>query len=144
MNEMKRVAFVQRSKVLFMLQQETNHSNINVLYSTPSCYLYQLNRADQQWPTKSDDFFPYAHANHSFWTGYFTSRAALKGYVRETNTFLQVWFALVTSSSSLLLLFDLCRVNHLKNKTRSFHFLGPGAHRSFSPVQSMFRKPLSN
>ncbi|XP_053388235.1 lysosomal alpha-mannosidase-like isoform X2 [Mercenaria mercenaria] len=69
--------------------QETNNSNINVLYSTPSCYLYQLNRADQEWTTKSDDFFPYAHQNHSFWTGYFTSRAALKGYVRETNAFLQ-------------------------------------------------------
>ncbi|KAL4240457.1 mannose metabolic process [Mactra antiquata] len=69
--------------------QETNHSNINVLYSTPSCYLNQLNKAGIKWPTKSDDFFPYAHRNHSFWTGYFTSRAALKGYVRETNAFLQ-------------------------------------------------------
>ncbi|XP_060578031.1 lysosomal alpha-mannosidase-like isoform X2 [Ruditapes philippinarum] len=69
--------------------QTTNNSKINVLYSTPSCYLYQLNRADQVWTTKSDDFFPYAHQNHSFWTGYFTSRSALKGYVRETNALLQ-------------------------------------------------------
>lgn len=74
----------------FAFQQSTNNSKINVLYSTPSCYLYQLNRADKVWPTKDDDFFPYAHRENSFWTGYFTSRAALKGYVRETNNLLQV------------------------------------------------------
>ncbi|WAQ95189.1 MA2B1-like protein, partial [Mya arenaria] len=38
---------------------------------------------------RSDDFFPYADREHTFWTGYFTSRAALKGYVRETNAFSQ-------------------------------------------------------
>ncbi|XP_052266836.1 lysosomal alpha-mannosidase-like isoform X2 [Dreissena polymorpha] len=71
------------------MMQTTNNMKVNVLYSTPSCYTYQLNRADKTWPTKKDDFFPYAHRDHSFWSGYFSSRAALKGYERETNTFLQ-------------------------------------------------------
>ncbi|XP_052781407.1 lysosomal alpha-mannosidase-like isoform X1 [Mya arenaria] len=71
------------------MRQTTHSSKVNLLYSTPSCYTYQLNRANKTWPTKSDDFFPYADREHTFWTGYFTSRAALKGYVRETNAFSQ-------------------------------------------------------
>ncbi|XP_070544770.1 lysosomal alpha-mannosidase-like isoform X1 [Ptychodera flava] len=69
-------------------QEET--SGVHVLYSTPSCYTYALNKAGVKWTTKQDDFFPYANAPHSFWTGYFTSRPAIKGYVRQTNNFLQV------------------------------------------------------
>ncbi|CAG5117924.1 unnamed protein product, partial [Candidula unifasciata] len=64
-------------------------SNINLLYSTPSCYLKQLNNDNLTWATKEDDFFPYADHPHAFWTGYFTSRAALKGYVRVVNSFFQ-------------------------------------------------------
>jgi len=49
-----------------------------------------LNKADRAWTSKSDDFFPYAHHAHGFWTGYFTSRAALKRYERLSNNILQV------------------------------------------------------
>ena len=38
---------------------------------------------------KSDDFFPYAHHPHGFWTGYFTSRPTLKRYERYSNNILQ-------------------------------------------------------
>ncbi|CAG2100057.1 unnamed protein product [Medioppia subpectinata] len=40
--------------------------------------------------SKSDDFFPYASDNNTYWTGYFTSRPALKRYERVGNNFLQV------------------------------------------------------
>ena len=63
---------------------------MNVFYSTPSCYLYALNRANRTWISKTDDFFPYASHPHGFWTGYFTSRAALKRYERYSNNVLQV------------------------------------------------------
>jgi lysosomal alpha-mannosidase len=63
---------------------------VNLLYSTPSCYTYQQNYLNQIWNAKDDDFFPYASSAHTFWTGYFTSRPALKGYVRQSNNFLQV------------------------------------------------------
>lgn len=39
---------------------------------------------------KTDDFFPYADGPHQFWTGYFTSRPALKRYERLSSNFLQV------------------------------------------------------
>ncbi|RXN26527.1 lysosomal alpha-mannosidase [Labeo rohita] len=64
-------------------------SKVNVLYSTPSCYLQELNLANFTWPLKTDDFFPYADAAHDFWTGYFTSRPALKLYERLSNSRLQ-------------------------------------------------------
>ena len=42
------------------------------------------------WEVKTDDFFPYADCPWCYWTGYFTSRVALKGYVRKLNGLLQV------------------------------------------------------
>jgi len=68
---------------------EGEKSKIHLLYSTPGCYLYALNQANQTYTQKTDDFFPYASEAFSFWTGYFTSRPALKGYVRQCNNFLQ-------------------------------------------------------
>ncbi|XP_068205819.1 lysosomal alpha-mannosidase-like isoform X1 [Palaemon carinicauda] len=84
--------------IKYVNARQQNGSNVNVFYSTPSCYLDALNKANLSWPTKTDDFFPYASNNHSYWTGYFTSRPTLKGFVRETNTFLQA----VKQLSSLL------------------------------------------
>lgn len=40
------------------------------------------------WPKKDDDFFPYASDPHAYWTGYFTSRPAIKRYEREASAFL--------------------------------------------------------
>ncbi|XP_041362774.1 lysosomal alpha-mannosidase-like [Gigantopelta aegis] len=76
--------------IYYVNSQQAKGSNVNLIYSTPSCYTYQLNRADKTWTTKADDFFPYASRAHGFWTGFFTSRAALKNYNRRTNNFLQV------------------------------------------------------
>lgn len=70
--------------------QQSNGSSINVLYSTPACYLWELNKANLTWSVKQDDFFPYADGPHQFWTGYFTSRPALKRYERLSHKFLQV------------------------------------------------------
>lgn len=64
-------------------------AKINLIYSTPSCYLKEVNNAGISLEVKRDDFFPYASNKHSFWTGYFTSRPALKFYVHQTNNFLQ-------------------------------------------------------
>ncbi|XP_060715118.1 lysosomal alpha-mannosidase [Tachysurus vachellii] len=69
--------------------KQVGGSKVHVLYSTPSCYLQELNLANITWPLKTDDFFPYADNAHDFWTGYFTSRPALKHYERLSNSFLQ-------------------------------------------------------
>ncbi|KAM0936003.1 putative alpha-mannosidase [Dioscorea sansibarensis] len=55
---------------------------VNALYSTPSIYTDAKYAAKESWPIKTDDFFPYADNPNAYWTGYFSSRPALKGYVR--------------------------------------------------------------
>nr|CAD7429113.1 unnamed protein product [Timema monikensis] len=69
---------------------QTKGSDVNVMYSTPSCYLKAIHDANQTWTTKTDDFFPYGSDAHSYWTGYFTSRPTHKGFERMANNFLQV------------------------------------------------------
>ncbi|PRQ54349.1 putative alpha-mannosidase [Rosa chinensis] len=58
---------------------------VNAFYSTPSIYTDAKYAADEQWPLKTDDFFPYADHPNAYWTGYFTSRPAFKGYVRSLS-----------------------------------------------------------
>ncbi|XP_039159660.1 alpha-mannosidase [Eucalyptus grandis] len=55
---------------------------VNALYSTPSIYVDAKNAENGSWPLKTDDYFPYADSKDAYWTGYFTSRPALKRYVR--------------------------------------------------------------
>jgi len=74
--------------------------NITTFYSTPSCYLKSLHESAKQWNVKTDDFFPYAERPHSFWTGYFTSRPALKRYTRDSNRLLQACTQLESSMTS--------------------------------------------
>lgn len=63
---------------------------VNVFYSTPSIYTKSKRDSNVTWPTKQDDWFPYADSPHAFWTGYFTSRPALKRYVRDMSNKLQM------------------------------------------------------
>ncbi|XP_017257760.1 alpha-mannosidase [Daucus carota subsp. sativus] len=55
---------------------------VNALYSTPSLYTDAKNAANSSWPLKRNDYFPYADGENAYWTGFFTSRPALKGYIR--------------------------------------------------------------
>lgn len=103
-------------KLIKYVNKEDN--GINVLYSTPSCYLQEVNKAGLNYGVKEDDFFPvsaskltifilwstcsncmtimtnytelqYASDPHAFWTGYFTSRPAFKYNIQHANNFLQ-------------------------------------------------------
>ncbi|KAG8496550.1 hypothetical protein CXB51_007628 [Gossypium anomalum] len=58
---------------------------VNALYSTPSIYTDAKYATNEAWPLKTDDYFPYADRINAYWTGYFTSRPALKGYVRTMS-----------------------------------------------------------
>ncbi|MCO5552105.1 hypothetical protein L7F22_005615 [Adiantum nelumboides] len=60
---------------------------VNAFYSTPSIYTDEKFAANESWPLKQDDFFPYADCPHCYWTGYFTSRPALKGFVRSLSNY---------------------------------------------------------
>ncbi|XP_017786043.1 PREDICTED: lysosomal alpha-mannosidase-like [Nicrophorus vespilloides] len=68
------------------------NTKINVFYSTPSCYLKALHQGTNGngFSTFSADFFPYADRNYSYWSGFYTSRPALKKLEREGNRLLQL------------------------------------------------------
>ncbi|CAF4737494.1 unnamed protein product [Rotaria sp. Silwood1] len=110
--EIAHEAFKNIDKLIeYVNAEQVNGSIINVFYSTPSCYLYALNKVDRAWTTKTDDFFPYARYSNGYWTGYFTSRATLKRYERHSNNILQATrqlnaFANLNERNNLFVLSD--------------------------------------
>ncbi|EFO28369.2 hypothetical protein LOAG_00101 [Loa loa] len=71
-------------------KNKTLSAKINIFYSTPSCYLMALKETHPRLPRKLDDFFPYASGDHSYWTGFFTSRPSFKGFIRQSSALLQL------------------------------------------------------
>lgn len=71
--------FRQMDKLIHYVNKD---GRVNALYSTPSIYTDAKHATNESWPLKTDDFFPYADRDNAYWTGYFTSRPAFKGYVR--------------------------------------------------------------
>ncbi|XP_030753915.1 lysosomal alpha-mannosidase-like [Sitophilus oryzae] len=85
--------FINLDKLIYYVnKRQESGSKFNLIYSTPSCYVKAVNNEtqDREWVLKDDDFFPYGSDKHSYWTGYFTSRPALKRFERLGNNFLQV------------------------------------------------------
>ena len=62
----------------FSLSASFQNGSVNAMYSTPSIYLDYKQKAGESWTVKYDDFFPYADNPYAYWTGYFSSRPALK------------------------------------------------------------------
>jgi len=48
-------------------------------------YVDAVNAEGLTWTTKYDDMFPYADNDVSYWTGYFSSRANDKEYIRKAE-----------------------------------------------------------
>lgn len=71
--------FRNMDKLIHYVNQD---GRVNALYSTPSLYTDAKYALNESWPLKTDDYFPYADRINAYWTGYFTSRPSLKGYVR--------------------------------------------------------------
>lgn len=73
-----------------------NHDSINLIYSTPSCYIKAVNEAagkiSQKFSKKTNDFLPHATDPDAFWSGYYTSRPNFKRFERTGNNILQVNF----------------------------------------------------
>ncbi|CAK9166160.1 unnamed protein product [Ilex paraguariensis] len=76
--------FRQMDKLIHYVNMD---GHVNALYSTPSIYTDAKHATDRFWPTKTDDFFPYADRANNYWTGYFTSRPAFKCYVRMLSCY---------------------------------------------------------
>jgi len=82
--------FKNMDKIIKHVNSESQQNGLNVIYSTPACYMKALkDTPGVDWPLKTDDFFPYASAPHEYWTGYFTSRPSLKLMIRKASGLLQ-------------------------------------------------------
>jgi alpha-mannosidase len=55
-------------------------------YSTPSQYVDAVASHNIEWPVKFDDLFPYSDNPNAYWTGYFSSRANDKEYIRRASS----------------------------------------------------------
>jgi len=64
--------------------------DMKLFYSTPTTYIDYIHSENITFTVKTDDLFPYGSGPHSYWTGYFTSRPALKGYVRTRSHLLHL------------------------------------------------------
>lgn len=62
---------------------------MKIKYATPSEYIDAIYKDNITYPTKKDDFFPYADYTDAYWSGYFTSRVSIKGLVRDGGRWLQ-------------------------------------------------------
>nr|CDS23033.1 lysosomal alpha mannosidase [Echinococcus granulosus] len=64
---------------------------MHLLYSSPACYTKSVNEAFRKrgmMPQREGDFFPYASASNTFWTGFYTSRPTQKFMVRQASSLL--------------------------------------------------------
>ncbi|XP_053621957.1 lysosomal alpha-mannosidase-like isoform X2 [Plodia interpunctella] len=70
-----------------------NLSDINIFYSTPSCFLkaiYLYGRRDKAIFTEREDLLPYGSDATTYWTGFYSSRPSLKFLAKRAHVFLQV------------------------------------------------------
>ena len=65
------------------------NGTVNAFYSTPTLYTEWKNKnTSVVYEVRKDDIFPLADAAHDYWSGYFTSRPALKRQVRFATNLL--------------------------------------------------------
>ena len=64
------------------------NGTVNAFYSTPSLYTDQKKKWSGAYEVRMDDIFPLADNSHNYWSGYFTSRPALKRQVRFATNLL--------------------------------------------------------
>ena len=64
------------------------NGTINMFYSTPSIYTDEKKKWSGSYERRTDDIFPLGDHSHNYWSGYFTSRPALKRQVRFSTNLL--------------------------------------------------------
>ncbi|XP_038219796.1 lysosomal alpha-mannosidase-like [Zerene cesonia] len=70
-----------------------NMSDINIFYSTPSCFLkaiYLYGKRDKAIFTEKGDHLPYGSDANTYWTGFYTSRPNIKYLALRAHIYLQV------------------------------------------------------
>ncbi|CAB3234737.1 unnamed protein product [Arctia plantaginis] len=88
-------------------KRKDDEVHLNLMYSTPACYLKEIKKALPVLKTKQDDFLPIANDKNAYFTGMFYSRPAIKYLARELHLY-------------LLIAKQLQMFGHLKNHDQLF------------------------
>ncbi|CAG2165196.1 unnamed protein product, partial [Oppiella nova] len=64
-------------------EAKARHPEVNLMYSTPNCYVKALNGVNHTYAERTVDYLTY-------WVGYYANRPALKYQDRSTNNILQI------------------------------------------------------
>lgn len=81
------------------MQKNAAKFNMNIKYAVLSDYFDAVSAVPNvPWQQYSGDFFSYDDNDNSWWTGYFTSRTQLKGFVREGESFMRSVDVLIASA----------------------------------------------
>lgn len=67
--------------------QSWKGNNYTYQYSTVDEYVKAVHSHDVDWPTKYDDAMPLISDENKAWTGFFSSRANAKGYIRRLSSY---------------------------------------------------------
>ena len=68
--------------IMFTVNLDPVTYGVHLEYSTPDRYVENVHYLNYSWPSNVDDYFIYADYAHSYWSGYFSSRAQYKGFER--------------------------------------------------------------
>eukprot|EP01116_Phalansterium_solitarium_P021418 TRINITY_DN664_c0_g1_i1.p1 TRINITY_DN664_c0_g1~~TRINITY_DN664_c0_g1_i1.p1 ORF type:complete len:981 (-),score=289.32 TRINITY_DN664_c0_g1_i1:155-3097(-) len=84
------VDFYNMDQLIAHINAHSQEHGVVVQYATLGEFFGALHSINHTWPTRDNtDWFPYADSPGSYWSGYFTSRPALKGYVRSRENTLR-------------------------------------------------------
>jgi len=95
-------SFINMDKLIDYMNANVQTYNITVKYSFLSEYFAAIQKLNINWSVYTDrDFFPYNDGPQSFWSGYYTSRPAIKNAVRRADSLLQTTETLFTLSRAV-------------------------------------------
>ena len=77
-----RVTYMNQQTLMKHINANTEKYKLKLIYSTPGEYIRTINKKNYTFPENTFDFFPYRDYPLSFWTGFYTSRVALKGMTK--------------------------------------------------------------
>ena len=103
------------------------YDDVNLIYSTPNDYVDAVYKSNTTFPVRYDDMLPYASDEHNFWTGYYTSRANFKTYVRYASEDFNTQ-SMVLALDSVITHSDLESENIAKAYNKLFHQMGTSQH----------------
>ena len=75
-------SFSLMDEVMAAIKANSSYSGMNLFYSHPDKYTRAVMNEGYTWPENKDDYLLGSDDGHSYWSGYFSSRAAFKRWER--------------------------------------------------------------